>query len=222
MQMEQAQFIPYGGGDSTAARSDAIRKLEGHQLDFIVDFNTQEFAINEKSTKGRLLRTLFLAQQATASQATTPSPFKELVVSGNPIRYVDWLVPGVIGMNFMFSSLFGVGYVIVRYRKNGVLKRFKATPVHTLNFVAAQAASRLVIVLLTAIFVFTATNLILHFRMLGSYFNLLIVASLAILAMISLGLVFASRIRSEELAGGLINLVTLPMMGLSGIFFLRR
>ncbi|MCK7471115.1 MAG: ABC transporter permease [Desulfomicrobium escambiense] len=76
-------------------------------------------------------------------------------------------MPGVIGMNMMFSSLFGVGYVIVRYRKNGVLKRLKATPVHALNFVAAQAASRLVIVLLTSVFVFAGTNLLLRFMMRG-------------------------------------------------------
>ena len=75
------------------------------------------------------------------------------------------------------------------------------------------------IVLLTSIVVFTGTNIFLHFMMRGSYLLLILVAVLAILAMISLGLAFASRFKSEELANGLMNLVTLPMILLSGVFF---
>jgi ABC-type multidrug transport system permease subunit len=212
--MEQMQVIPY------VDALEASRRLERHQIDFVIDFDKREFAINEESSKGRFLRELFLAQQAVASSDAALSPnFTERAVSGRATRYVDWLVPGVIGMNMMFSSLFGVGYVIVRYRKNGVLKRLKATPVHALNFVSAQAASRLVIVLLTSIFVFTGTNLLLRFVMRGSYLDLLLLTTLGILCMIALGLVFASRMRSEELAGGVLNLVTIPMLALSGVFF---
>jgi ABC-type multidrug transport system permease subunit len=236
--MEQMQVIPY------IDALEASRRLERHQIDFVIDFEKREFAVNEESSKGRFLRELFVAQQAVAAldapvsldvrtgadSALTPSAalspgtalptsFTERAVSGRATRYVDWLVPGVIGMNMMFSSLFGVGYVIVRYRKNGVLKRLKATPVHALNFVSAQAASRLVIVLLTSIFVFTGTNLLLRFVMRGSYLDLLLLTTLGILCMISLGLVFASRMRSEELAGGVLNLVTIPMLALSGVFF---
>ena len=234
--MEQMQVIPY------IDALEASRRLERHQIDFVIDFEKREFAVNEESSKGRFLRELFVAQQAVAamdarvisgaalSLSAELSPgialptdftaaFAERAVSGRATRYVDWLVPGVIGMNMMFSSLFGVGYVIVRYRKNGVLKRLKATPVHALNFVSAQAASRLVIVLLTSIFVFTGTNLLLRFVMRGSYLDLLLLTTLGILCMISLGLVFASRMRSEELAGGVLNLVTIPMLALSGVFF---
>jgi ABC transporter DrrB family efflux protein len=145
--------------------------------------------------------------------------YTEQEVTGEPIRYVDWLVPGVIGMNMMFSCLFGIGFVIVRYRKNGVLKRFKATPVSALNFVSAQAASRLIIVVLTSIVVFAGTNIFLGFMMNGSYLNLLLITTLAIISMISIGLLFASRLKSEELASGLLNLVTFPMLIFSGVFF---
>lgn len=207
MELEQAAFIPYGDAE------EALRKLERHQIDLVVDFGRREFAVNAASSKGRLARTLFV------SLAKEEASFAERTVTGRAARYVDWLVPGIIGMNMMFSSLFGVGYVIVRYRKNGVLKRFKATPVSALNFVSAQAASRLLIVLLTSIFVFAGTNLVLGFVMRGSYLNLLLLTTAGILCMISLGLVFASRMRSEEMAGGLLNLVTFPMLALSGVFF---
>jgi ABC-2 type transport system permease protein len=212
--MEQMQIVEY---DTIGS---ALEKLERHQIDLVVDYGLRKFTINSESNKGRLLRDLFIAQQDNDNQGTAAIPlFSENTVSGRATRYVDWLVPGVIGMNMMFSSLFGVGYVIVRYRKNGVLKRFKASPVNALNFVSAQAASRLVIVLLTSVFVFTGSNLILHFMMRGSYFNLLLLTVLGILCMISIGLVFASRMRSEEMASGILNALTFPMLALSGVFF---
>ncbi|MBU0957120.1 MAG: ABC transporter permease [Spirochaetes bacterium] len=227
--MEQMQLIAY---DEAAL---ALAKLERHQVDMVLDLDRSEFAVNGESSKGQLLRELFVAQLAagaaggsgvragTGSAALGASTaaaadFSERLVSGRGVRYVDWLVPGVIGMNMMFSSLFGVGFVLVRYRKNGVLKRFKATPVSALNFVSAQAASRLLIVFLTSIFVFVGADVFLNFMMLGNYLTLLLVALLAILCMIALGLVFAARIRSEELASGLVNLVTMPMLALSGVF----
>ncbi len=209
--MEQVQAVPYPDAES------ALRRLARHQIDFFVDFTTSGYAVNEESSKGRLVRELFLAQLAASPGGA--AGFSETSVVGKAPRYVDWLVPGVIGMNMLFSSLFGVGFVIVRYRKNGVLKRFKATPVAALNFVSAQAASRLVIVLLTSAFVFAGTNAVLRFMMRGSYLNLLLLTVLGILCMISLGLVFASRMRSEEMANGVLNIVTFPMLALSGVFF---
>ena len=122
-------------------------------------------------------------------------------------------------MNMMFSCLFGVGYVIVRYRKNGVLKRLKATPVSAFVFVSAQGASRLVIVLVTSVFVFAGTNAVFRFTMNGSYGTLLLLTVVAIICMIGIGLLLAGRLKNEELADGLINLVTFPMIILSGVFF---
>jgi len=212
------QFLRYGSQD----RDRAIERLRRHELDLVVDLTQGTYLINQESPQGRVAERLFLGELAledVQQQVLATPRFQQEVVSGRPIRYVDWVVPGVIGMNMMFSCMFGVGFVIVRYRKNGVLKRLKATPVSPLNFVSAQAASRLMIVMFTSVIVFSGTNLFLNFLMLGSYVNLFFLTTLAILCMISLGLVFASRIKSEELASGLLNLVTLPMLGLSGVFF---
>jgi ABC-2 type transport system permease protein len=113
----------------------------------------------------------------------------------------------------------GVGYVIVRYRKNGVLKRFLATPLRAFEFVSAQLLSRFFIVAFMSAVIYIGTNIFLRFKMSGSYLDLILVTSLAILCHISLGLLFSTRIRSEEFAGGLINAISWPMMFLSGIFF---
>ena len=135
------------------------------------------------------------------------------------IRYVDWVLPGILGMNMMFSCLFGVGYVIVRYRKNSVLKRLKATPLSAFEFVSAQLLSRLFIVLFMSSVVYIGCNLFFDFYMLGHYFDLLVVGVLGAFSLITLGLLVASRSKSEELIGGLLNLTSWPMMLMSGVWF---
>lgn len=214
----QIEFVEYETAPEGPTIEEIVTRVRRHQLDMLIDFDSREYYINNESGNGEILRILF-TEQENASPGDSATTFTERAVSGRPIRYVDWLVPGVIGMNMMFSCLFGVGFVIVRYRKNGVLKRLKATPVSALTFVSAQAASRLVIVVVTSIVVYTGTNLFLHFVMNGSYLTLLLLTTLTILCMIAVGLVFASRLRSEELTSGLMNLITLPMLIFSGLFF---
>jgi ABC-2 type transport system permease protein len=207
LDLQQAEVVTYDPVDREAV----LERVRRHQLDMLVDFERGVFVLNSESNAAPVLRLLM--------SAGSESVLREESVSGAPIRYVDWLIPGVIGMNMMFSCLFGVGFVIVRYRKNGVLKRLKATPVSALTFVTAQAFSRFVIVIITSVVVFLGTNLIFSFVMNGSYLTLLVLTMAAILCMIAIGLVFAARLRSEELANGLMNLVTLPMLVLSGVFF---
>ncbi len=208
MKTPQIQFISYDM--PTAEKQKPQDLLARHQIDMIIDFTDSSATFNSLSDKSMLLKQLF----------TVPgNPFSVKTVSGKAIRYVDWFVPGIIGMNIMFSCLMGVGFVIVRYRKNGVLKRLKATPIGAFNFIGAQAASRLCIVLFTSVFVYAGTNFFLRFLMLGSYLNLFLLMVIGSLCMISLGLVFAARIKNEELAGGLFNIVTFPMLAFSGVFF---
>lgn len=213
----QLELVSY----TEAERDKALDKLRKHQFDMAVDLTGGAWYINDQAAGGPLLRKLLTGSEDPGTESAMPAVqgYSEKRVTGAAIRYVDYLVPGVIGMNMMFSCLFGVGFVLVRYRKNGVLKRLKATPVGALNFLTAQAVSRMIIVVLTSVFVFGATNIFLHFRMEGNYFTLLLLLVLGIFAMISLGLVFASRLASEELASGLMNLVTFPMMVFSGVFF---
>jgi ABC-2 type transport system permease protein len=205
----QAQFIPY---DATQDRAVLMNKLRQHNLDALVDTTSKTYWVNDQGKNHKIIDLLVETQEGGKA-------YTRQAVTGAPIRYVDWLVPGVIAMNLMFGCLFGVGFVLVRYRKNGVLKRMKATPVSALTFVTAQGVSRFLIVLATSLFVYFGTNLFLHFRMDGSYLDLLVMLVLGIVSMIALGLALASRFKNEELANGIINLITWPMMLLSGVFF---
>ncbi|MGB1199792.1 MAG: ABC transporter permease [Thalassotalea sp.] len=185
-------------------------KLGQHSIELLVDFTQRTYWINPSSPKSYLAEKILLSSH---------SDFTAEQVSGQKIRYVDWVLPGVLGMNMMFSCLFGVGYVIVRYRKNSVLKRLKATPLTAFEFVSAQLLSRLVIVMATSSVVYAGCNFFFDFYMLGNYFDLFIIGTLGAFSLITLGLLVASRSKSEELTGGLLNFASWPMMILSGVWF---
>jgi ABC-2 type transport system permease protein len=191
-------------------KSSATLKLEQHAIDFLVDFSDKSYWVNQGSPNSYLIEKIFIGQH---------TDFKRLETNGKKIRYVDWVLPGILGMNMMFSCLFGVGYVIVRYRKNSVLKRLKATPLSAFEFVSAQLVSRIFIVMFMSSVVYIGCNFFFDFYMLGSYFDLFMIAVLGAISLISLGLLVASRSKSEELIGGLLNLTSWPMMLLSGVWF---
>lgn len=195
--------------------SNGLRKVQRHQLDVLIDFQQKKYWINEQSSRGHIVERVLWA---TAGPAVDFGLSKGLV-SGEGLRYVDWLMPGMLGMNVMFAALFGVGFVIVRYRKNGVLKRLQATPLTAFEFLSAQVISRLVIVVLASILIYVGCDYFLDFQMHGSYWNLMLVLLLGSLSMIAMGLLVAARVASEELAGGLLNLLSWPMMFLSGVWF---
>lgn len=188
-----------------------ITKVERHQIDLLLDSGTRRYWINDSSPRGYMLEQML--------HGTPQADFSKQVVSGREIRYVDWLIPGLIGMNIMFSALYGVGYVIVRYRKNGVLKRLKATPLSAIEFLTAQVFSRLWLILAVSMVVFFGTNFFVDFAMYGSYLTLFLVFAVGAFTMISMGLVIAARIASEEFAEGMLNMISWPMMFLSGVWF---
>ncbi|MEJ2059713.1 MAG: ABC transporter permease [Gammaproteobacteria bacterium] len=189
----------------------ALSKLSHHELDMLVDFRARTFWVNDSSPRGYLLERVLRGSGGT--------DFQKQTVTGRQIRYVDWLIPGILALNMMFSALYGVGYVLVRYRKNGVLRRLKATPLTALEFLTAQVISRLWIILAVGIAVYIGTDLLVGFTMRGSYLNLFLVYLVGAVTLTSLGLLVAARPASEEFAEGVLNLITWPMMFLSGVWF---
>lgn len=193
----------------------AIEKLRHHRIDLLLDLRGQpRYWLNELSPQSYVVERLLLQSYAPATTA-----IERETVSGRPVRYVDWVLPGVLAMNVMFSSLWGVGWVIVRYRKNGVLRRLRATPLTAGEFLIAQIISRLLVVTGVTLIVFAGTNALLDFPMRGSYLALGMVFLSGAIALVSLGLTVSARVRSEELADGLLNLISWPMMILSGVWF---
>jgi ABC-type multidrug transport system permease subunit len=190
-------------------------RIARHQLDLLVQFEgRRQYWINPDSRKGYFVE-LVLLESDTGQNIT----LQKAQIEGDAVRYVDWVLPGILGMNMMFSSLFGVGYVVVRYRKNGFLKRLRATPLRALEFVIAQVFSRLALIVMITSFLYVGTKFFLDTRMDGSYLTLITVLIVGAISLISLGLMISARVTSEELAGGFLNMVTWPMMMLSGVWF---
>mgnify|MGYP001056835235 CR=1 FL=1 len=211
-------FIPVT--DDNAAVVSAITKVQRHQLDLLLDMrDIPAYWVNPDSANGDLVERLLLGAYAQQDQANSDSSPQRRAAAGEALSYADWVLPGVLAMNVMFSSLWGVGWVVVRYRKNGVLRRLKATPLRPIEFLSAQVLSRLIVVLTTSILVYLGASLILDFPMRGSYTTLLLVYTAGALCMISLGLTVSARLRTEELADGLLNLLSWPMLLLSGVWF---
>ncbi|MGH8250001.1 MAG: ABC transporter permease [Steroidobacteraceae bacterium] len=190
---------------------DEIRKVERHQLHLLLDLRSgTRYWVNTDSPQGYLAEKLL--QAASGDALREP-------VSGAAVRYVDWLLPGILGMNMMFSCLIGVGYVVVRYRKSGFLRRLSATPVTALEFGAAQILSRLLLTISVTAMIYALLAWLVPFRNEGSVLLLLLIAVVGAISMISLGFLMAARFVSEELANGVINLASWPMMLLSGVWF---
>jgi len=194
----------------------AIRRVQFHQLDLLLDTTstdtqTPRYWINSESAKGHLLEKL-LTQN-------TDNQWQREEIIGKKVRYIDWVIPGILAMNMMFSGLWGIGYVIVRYRKNGVLKRLQATPLSAWKFLLSQALSRLSIMLIVTILVYVVCNQFIGFMMEGSHLLLLLIAVVGNLSIISISLLMAARTASEELANGLLNLISFPMLLLSELWF---
>ena len=189
----------------------AIVRIQRHQYDLLINTQTKRYWVNDTSPNGYLSEQLLLAN--------TTGGYNRELISGRKIRYVDWALPGILSMNMMFSCLIGVGFVIVRYRKNGVLKRLKATPLGAMEFLSAQVASRLWLVMAITLAVFFGTHFFLDFTMHGSYISLVFILAIGAISLITLGLMVAARTASEELAGGLLNLFTWPMIAMSGVWF---
>ncbi len=167
--MRYIKFVPVKDKD------DALLKVSRHQLDLLVEFgDAPRYWVNPDSAKGHFVE-LALLQAGT----TAPPTIDKQQITGEAIRYVDWVLPGILGMNMMFSCMFGVGYVVVRYRKNGFLKRLQATPLSSFEFITAQVASRMVLIMSITVFVYAGTHLFLDTRMDGNFFTLFLVAWLA-------------------------------------------
>ncbi len=201
--------------DDVAGQGGALEKLKRHQYDMVLSDSIGRpevhYWINSTSPKGHLMERIL--------QGSVELPLKKEIVEGQEIKYVDWVIAGLLALNMMFSALFGVGYTLVRYRKNGVLKRLKATPLSAMTFLLAQVGSRLILILSTTAIVLGGLRLLVNFQMQGSYFDLFVVYFVGAVCVISLGLLIAARVKSEEFAGGVLNVISWPMMFLSGVWF---
>ena len=199
-------------------KEEGLSRLTHHKIDFLIENKGKDHAywVNETSPKGYILERLY---NGSIARIHTPETGLKGRVHGREIRYIDWLFPGILGMNMMFSALWGVGYVVVRYRKNGVLRRLRATPLTAVEYLTSQMLSRIFLLMFTLTVVWFGCDLFFKFQVEGSLMDLFVVFFLGSLSLSSLGLILASRGTSEEFTSGVLNFITWPMMFLSEVWF---
>jgi ABC-type multidrug transport system permease subunit len=141
-------------------------------------------------------------------------------VSSEPgSRYIDFLIPGLLGMNLMNSGMWGVGFALVDMRQRKLLKRFVATPMRRSDFLLALTASRLGLMVIEVGLLLGFGVLVFHMPVLGSIATVLLFGALGAVAFGGIGLLTACRAQKIESVSGLINLVMMPMWIFSGVFF---
>jgi ABC-type multidrug transport system permease subunit len=156
-------------------------------------------------------------QVGTDSSAHSLPEVKHLEKVGS--RYIDFLLPGMIGMGLMGGGLWGVGFVVVDMRVRKLLKRFLATPMRRSDFLVAVMCSRLVFTLADIVVMLIFGYVVFQIRCQGSYVDLTAAVLLGGTAFAGIGLLVSSRAQTLETVSGLMNLIMLPMWILSGVFF---
>src|SRR5208337_1074639 len=134
-------------------------------------------------------------------------------------RYIDFLIPGLLGMNLMNSGMWGVGFALVEMRQRKLLKRFVATPMRRSEFLLALTSSRLVLMVIEVGLLLGFGVLVFHMPVQGSILSVILLGSLGAVTFGGVGLLTACRAQKIETVSGLINLVMMPMWIFSGVFF---
>jgi ABC-2 type transport system permease protein len=183
---------------------------EGRALEYRYDPARPESVLAREQTDNVL--------QAAAGRAN-PLPTSAQASSAPGARYIDFLIPGLLGMNLMNSGMWGVGFALVDYRQRKLLKRYVATPMRRSDFLLALTSSRLVLMILELGLLLGFGIFVFHMRVVGSWLAILLLGALGSAAFAGLGLLTASRAQKIESVSGLINLVMMPMWVFSGVFF---
>jgi ABC-2 type transport system permease protein len=178
-----------------------------------------EYRFDDTRPEGRSARALVDDALQRAAGRADPVSVSERKVQEKGSRYIDFVVPGLLGMNIMGGGIWGLGFAIVEARRKGLLKRLVSTPMPKSHYLASFVLSRFVFLILEVVVVLGSTTVLFGVPVRGSFAQLLIVCIVSALAFGGVGLLIASRARTIEGASGLMNLAMMPMWVLSGVFF---
>jgi ABC-2 type transport system permease protein len=181
--------------------------------------DTLEYRFDPARTDARNARLLVDRAVQRGSGSTVAVPVRDAFISERGSRYIDFVVPGLLGMNIMGSSVWGIGFAIVDARRKRLLKRFVATPMRRPHFLLSFLLMRLALMVVEVTVITAFAALVFDVPLRGAIWQLSLIAVMAALAFGGVGLLIASRARTVEGASGLMNVVMLPMWVASGVFF---
>ena len=205
-----------------ASASDARNRFRLGKYDLLVtprNDGTYEYQYDPSRPESVLARSIVDDALQTAAGRRDPLQTTTRAASESGARYIDFLIPGMLGMNLMGSGMWGVGFALVEMRQRKLLKRYIATPLRRSDFLLALASSRLVLMVIELVLLLGFGMLAFKMKVVGSWASIFLIATVGSLSFAGLGLLTASRAQKIETASGLINVVMMPMWIFSGVFF---
>jgi len=199
---------------ATALRTGKVAMVVAPKAD-----GTVEYRFDDARPESRTARMVVDRAVQRAGGQQDPVRVAETKVSERGSRYIDFVVPGLLGMNLMGSGIWGIGFAIVDARKKKLLKRLIATPMSRAEYLASFLFFRLSLLVIEVATLLGFGTLVFGVPLRGSFVQLVMICILSSLAFGGIGLLVASRARTVEGASGLMNLVMLPMWVFSGVFF---
>jgi ABC-2 type transport system permease protein len=180
---------------------------------------TVMYRYDDTNPEGRSARMLADRAIQRAAGRLDPVPAADGLLREPGSRYIDFLIPGLLGMNLMGSGIWGLGFAIVDARRKKLLKRLIATPMPRHDYLLSFVLSRLVLLVIEVAVLVGFGTLVFKVPLRGSVLVLILLCILGSLSFSALGLLISSRVRTIEAASGLMNLVMMPMWIVSGVFF---
>ncbi len=176
----------------------------------------QELEIGRAILNEVINRTSFAA---TGSAPVVSTRFE--TVTAQDLDYVDFLLPGIIGMNVMQLAVFSVGFGLVIDKQRGVLRRIMATPIPPLNFLAGHVLMRLVLAVVQVLILIGVAVILFKVTIVGSILTMLVLTTLGSVLFLTFGFALAGWATSDNQVAPVAQLITLPQLFLSGVFFPR-
>jgi len=204
------------------SRDAALNEFRLGKYDLVIEpgsTDALEYRYDPARPESILSRALVNDALQSSAGRTDPLAAKAVVSSEPGSRYIDFLIPGLLGMNIMNAAMWGIGFAIVDMRQRKLLKRFVGTPMRRSDFLLALASSRLVLMLIEVGLLLGFGALFFHMRVQGSLAAIVLTGTIGAISFGAIGLLTASRAQKIESASGLINLVMMPMWIFSGVFF---
>jgi ABC-2 type transport system permease protein len=188
----------------------ANANAQAQSFQFKFDPTRPESRVARLAADDALQRALGRADVAEVSEARVTEP---------GARYIDFLIPGLVGLNLMGSGMWGLGFAVVQARTRKLLKRLAATPMRRSHFLLSFMLSRLFFLIAEVIAVIGFAWIVFDVSVQGSLLDVAIVSLIGAMTFAGLGMLIAARPKTIEGVSGLMNLVMLPMWLLSGTFF---
>ena len=203
------------------SKEEALDALTHARVDVIVELSNQgaNYRFDPTQDKSPVAKMVVDGVLQRASGRSDPLATREQTISEPGTRYIDFLVPGLIGMNLMGSSMWGVGYSLVMARKRKLLRRYAVTPMSRTDFLLSFLVSRALFVALELGLLVLFGWLVFGARCQGSLATFTFLGFLGAAAFAGISLLIGARIENTESANGWMNLIQLPMWVLSGAFF---